>query len=60
MGVIELVTIASVILKLLGVIDVSWTYVLLPEYVTIVFYIDWIILQAWRFRRMRRKKRKQN
>ncbi len=60
MGVIELITIASVILKLLGVIDVSWTYVLLPEYVTIVFYIDWIILQAWRFRRMRRKKRKQN
>ena len=46
MGVIELITIASVILKLLGVIDVSWTYVLLPEYVTIVFYIDWIILQA--------------
>lgn len=58
MVVIELLTLAGVILKLLGAIEVSWHYVLLPEYVTIVVYIDWIVLQFWRFCWQRRKRRR--
>lgn len=58
MGVIELLTAVCAILKLLGVINWPWWVVLLPEYVTIVVYIDWIVLQIWRFRRVRRQKRR--
>lgn len=58
MGVIELLTAVCAILKLLGVISWPWWVVLLPEYVTIVVYIDWIVLQIWRFRRIRRQKRR--
>lgn len=59
MGVIELLTLAGVILRALGVIHAPWLLILLPEYITVVFYIDYILLRFWQFCRLRRR-RKQN
>lgn len=58
MGVIEILTIVLVTLKLLGVIAWSWQTILLPEYVTIVLYINWILLQFYRWRRERKRRKR--
>ena len=38
MGFTELLTIVFVVLKLIGTIDWSWWWVLLPEIIGVVFY----------------------
>lgn len=57
MGVIELLTLAGVILRALGVLRVQWALLLLPEFITVVFYIDYILLRFWQFCRLRRRRR---
>ena len=39
MGFTELLTIVFVVLKLIGTIDWSWWWVLLPEIIGVVFYV---------------------
>lgn len=58
MGVIELLTLICVALRLLGVIAWPWPVILLPEYVTVVLYINWIMLQLYRWRRERRRRKR--
>ena len=57
MGAIELLTLAGVILRALGVIQAPWLLILLPEYITVVFYIDYILLRFLQFCRLRRRRR---
>ena len=58
MGVIELLTLICVALRLFGVIAWPWPVILLPEYVTIVLYINWLTLQLFRWRNERRRRKK--
>ena len=58
MGVIELLTLICVALRLFGVIAWPWQVILLPEYVTIVLYINWLTLQLFRWRHERRRRKK--
>lgn len=58
MGVIELLTLACVALRLFGVIAWPWPVILLPEYVTVVLYINWLTLQLYRWRHERRRRKK--
>lgn len=58
MGVIEILTIIFVSLKLAGVITWQWQVILLPEFVTIVLYINWILLQFYRWRRDRKRSKR--
>ena len=58
MGVIELLTLICVALRLFGVIAWPWPVILLPEYVTIVLYINWRTLQLFRWRHERRRRKK--
>ena len=58
MGVIELLTLICVALRLFGVIAWPWPVILLPEYVTIVLYINWLTLQLFRWRHDRRRRKK--
>ena len=58
MGVIEILTIVLVALKLVGAIAWPWQVILLPEYVTIVLYINWILLQFYRWRRDRKRSKR--
>ena len=58
MGVIELLTLTCVALRLFGVIAWPWPVILLPEYVTIVLYINWLTLQLFRWRHERRRRKK--
>lgn len=58
MGVIELLTLICVALRLFGVIAWPWPVILLPEYVTIVLYINWLTLQLFRWRHERRRRKK--
>ena len=58
MGVIELLTLICVALRLFGVIAWPWSVILLPEYVTIVLYINWLTLQLFRWRHERRRRKK--
>lgn len=58
MGVIELLTLICVVLRLFGVIAWPWPVILLPEYVTVVLYINWIMLQLYRWRRERRRRKR--
>lgn len=46
MGFCEALTIAFIVLKLVGVITWSWWLVLLPEIIAVVFYIVLVLLQA--------------
>ena len=39
MGIAELLTVALVVLKLLGRINCSWFVAVLPEIIAIVFYV---------------------
>lgn len=39
MGITELLTVAFVVLKILGVIDWSWWLVVLPELIAVGFYV---------------------
>lgn len=39
MGFTELLTIVFVVLKLIGTIDWSWWWVLLPEIIGVIFYV---------------------
>ena len=57
MGAIELLTLIAVALRLFGVIAWPWKVLLLPEMITIVLYINWIMLQLYRWRRERRRRR---
>lgn len=43
MGFTEVLTIAFILLKLLGVINWSWFFVLLPEILAIFFYLFFVI-----------------
>lgn len=47
MGLAELLTVAFVVLKLVGVISWSWGLVLLPEILAIAFYLLLIILKTF-------------
>lgn len=58
MGVIEILTIIFVALKLAGVITWPWQVIVLPEFVTIVLYINWILLQFYRWRRDRKRSKR--
>ena len=58
MGVIELLTLICVALRLFGVIAWPWPVILLPEYVTVVLYINWLTLQLYRWRHERRRRKK--
>lgn len=58
MGVIELLTLICVALRLFGVIAWPWPVILLPEYVTIVLYINWLTVQLFRWRHERRRRKK--
>lgn len=58
MGVIELLTLIGAALRLLGLLAWPWQIILLPEMITIVFYIDWILLQHCRWRRERRRRKR--
>ena len=58
MGVIELLTLICVALRLFGVTAWPWPVILLPEYVTIVLYINWLTLQLYRWRHERRRRKK--
>lgn len=44
MGFTELLTIVFIVLKLIGVIDWKWIFVLLPEIIALVFYLGIIII----------------
>ena len=59
MGVIELLTLIGVALRLLGVIAWPWTVLLMPMAATVVFYIDWLMLQIFAYRRSRKERRRQ-
>ena len=43
MGFTEVLTIAFILLKLLGVINWNWFFVLLPEILALLFYLFCII-----------------
>lgn len=58
MGVIEILTIIGIVLRLVGVIDWSWQVILGPEMITLVLYIDWIMLQLFRWHHDRRKQKR--
>ena len=44
MGFTEVLTIIFIVLKLLGVIDWNWFFVLLPEIIAAIFYMIFIII----------------
>ena len=44
MGFTEVLTIMFIVLKLLGVIDWNWFFVLLPEIIAAIFYMIFIII----------------
>lgn len=47
MGFTELLTIVFVVLKLIGVIDWKWIFVILPELVAVGFYMLYILSWIW-------------
>lgn len=47
MGIAEVLTVAFVILKLLGKLSWSWWLVLLPEIIAIGIYVLALVLYAW-------------
>ena len=47
MGILEILTIVFIVLKLMGTIDWSWWYVVLPELIAIVGYVIWFGFLAW-------------
>lgn len=51
MGFTECLTIIFIVLKLLGVINWNWFFVLLPEILAILFYIFYIIFTIIIFRK---------
>ena len=44
MGFAEILTIVFIVLKLLGVIDWKWIFVILPELIAASFYAIYIVL----------------
>lgn len=46
MGLLEILTVVFIILKLVGVINWNWFLVLLPEILSVCFYIILIFLKA--------------
>lgn len=54
MGFTEVLTIAFVILKLIGTIDWSWWLVLLPEIIAFALYTSLIVAQVMSVRSMNR------
>jgi hypothetical protein len=60
MGFCELLTIAFIVLKLVGVISWSWWIVLLPEIIAVLFYVAIIVFRViipiWELERKPTKK----
>lgn len=49
MGFTEVLTISFIVLKLLGVINWNWFFVLLPEILALLFYIFCVFFTILRF-----------
>lgn len=47
MGIAELLTVAFIVLKLIGKVDWSWWIVLLPEIIAVGLYLVLVIIQVW-------------
>lgn len=47
MGIAELLTVAFIVLKLIGKVDWSWWIVLLPEIIAVGLYLFLVIIQVW-------------
>lgn len=58
MGFTELLTIVFVVLKLIGTIDWSWWWVLLPEIIAITFYLSVFVITVLSVRSERRSFRR--
>ena len=47
MGIAELLTVAFIVLKLIGKVDWPWWIVLLPEIIAVGLYLVLVIIQVW-------------
>lgn len=47
MGIAELLTVAFIVLKLIGKVEWSWWIVLLPEIIAAGLYIVLVIVSVW-------------
>ena len=47
MGIAELLTVAFIVLKLIGTVDRSWWIVHLPEIIAVGLYLVLVIIQVW-------------
>ena len=53
MGFTEILTIVFIVLKLIGVIDWKWIFVILPELIAAVFYMLYILFWIWQLYRIK-------
>ena len=47
MGIAELLTVAFIVLKMIGKVEWSWWIVLLPEIIAVGLYIVLVIVSVW-------------
>lgn len=47
MGICELLTVAFIVLKLIGKVDWSWWIVLLPEIIAVGLYLVLAVFSVW-------------
>ncbi len=53
MGFTEVLTIVFIVLKLLGVIDWKWIFVILPELIVVGLYMLYILFWIWQMYKMK-------
>lgn len=53
MGFTELLTIVFIVLKLIGIIDWKWIFVILPELIAAGFYMLYILFWIWQLYRIK-------